>query len=214
MKQKGCCLFALAKWFLIACGLLLILALLTANSGDKPAQDATKAVTAAPSTQAPTQAPTLSPTATPEPTPEKLDAPGIDGSQAYDVILSLEKLGITKPETKTTSDGLFEWSSNMVMIDGALVYYEIHANSKHEILSATFNMSGGDNGFLTYAATLPYAAADKAAAVQFVKDHMTGEDASITIGDAVFSLYHNDNGGAMLTIADVDSESYYLSIIE
>lgn len=213
MKQKGCCLFVLAKWFLIACGLLFILALLTANSGDKPAQDAPKSVTAAPATQAPTQAPTPDPTATPEPTPEKPDAPGIDGSQAYDVILSLEKLGITKPETKTTSDGLFEWSSNMAMIDGAVVSYEIHANKNHEILDATFIMSGKNNGFLNFAASLPFDAADKIEADKFISDHITGEPAAMTLGDAVFEIYPND-AGAMLQISDIDSEEFYSMILD
>lgn len=220
-KKKGCCLFTLIKYIVIACVsfFIAIFALgFVANlfSDKKPtaAVEATAApvATAAP-TAAPTAQPTAEPTAAPTEAPKAPKIPGIDGSHAYDPIIALESKGIAKPKTLTTEDGIFEWSSESVWIGSTLVSYQIHANEKHEILDATFTMSGQDNGFLSYAASLPYAAAEKEKAVQFVKDHMTGDSASMTIGDAIFSVYPNERG-AMLEIKDIDSDAFYSELLD
>lgn len=217
-SKKGCCLFAILKWILILCGLLFILAVVSVFINDTPnAVDTNvQVVTAAPATQVSTATPEADPTATPDARPaattEKLAVPGIDGSNAYDPIIDLESKGIAKPKTITTDDGLFEWTSDSVWIDSTLVSYQIHANEKHEILDATFTMAGQDNGFLIYAASLPYSSAEKEKASQFVKDHMAGESASVIIGDAIFSIYPNERG-AMLEIKDIDSDAFYSELL-
>lgn len=207
-KKNGCCLFAAIKWIIIVFALLVAIAFFLPSSNDiQPAKSAPTAASPA-STAVPTPSPTAAPTAVPSP-----KIPGIGGSQAYDVIISLEENGVKRPETKTTEDGLFEWLSETVQFGDTFVTYEIHANENHEILDATFNMFGADNGFLSFAATLPYSCAEKEKAVQFVKEHMTGENASITIGDAIFSIYPHEKGGAMLTIQDIDADAFYSELI-
>ena len=223
-EKKGCCLFKIIKWVLMICGVLFVVAFFSVlNDESSPSESAQSAAieTIAKPTDSPVPFETPVPTNSPEPTasPVQADAPaaagipGINGSNAYDPVIDLDSKGIKKPKTVTTADGIFEWTSEDVWIGSTLVSYQIHANEKHEILDATFTMAGQDNGFLIYAASLPYAAAEKEKAVQFVKDHMTGESASITIGDAIFSIYPNERG-AMLEIKDIDSDAFYSELLD
>lgn len=135
------------------------------------------------------------------------EMPGIDGSNAYDIILSLEKTGIPKPKTKTIDDG-FQWSSDPVTIGKTTMMYDIKANDKHEVCSATFTMTGKNNGFLWFASTLPYDSSDKDKSSSFVDSHLTGSASSITVGDAIFEVMPQKNG-AVLKISDVDAAAYY-----
>ena len=212
-KKKGCCLFALIKWILIVCVLSIAVSVAFVTVTGKEAGNPQPSATAAPVvTAAPTAEPTAQPTAAPTEAPKTPKIPGIDGSNAYDPIIDLESKGIAKPKTVTTADGIFEWTSEDVWIGNTFVGYQIHANKDHEILDATFHMFGENNGFLVYAASLPYDAADKEKAAQFVADHMTGESASVTIGDAIFSIYPNERG-AMLEIKDIDSDAFYSELL-
>lgn len=135
------------------------------------------------------------------------EMPGIDGSNAYDVIESLAQTGIKKPKTQHI-DGGFQWTVDPVSLGGAMVSYDIKANKDHEICSATFSLAGKDNGYLWFVSTFPFDSSDKDASGAFVKKHMTGENASITIGDALFEMMPSKNG-AVLKISDVDAAAYY-----
>ena len=135
------------------------------------------------------------------------EMPGIDGSNAYDVIESLTQTGIKKPKTQHI-DGGFQWTVDPVSLGGAMVSYDIKANKDHEICSATFALAGKDNGYLWFVSTFPFDSSDKDASGAFVKKHMTGENASLTIGDALFEMMPNKNG-AVLKISDVDAAAYY-----
>ena len=135
------------------------------------------------------------------------EMPGIDGSNAYAVIQSLVNTGIKKPKTQHI-DGGFQWTADPVSLGGAMVSYDIKANEDHEICSATFTLAGKDNGYLWFVSTFPFDSADKDASGDFVKEHMAGENASLTIGDALFEMMPSKNG-AVLKISDVDAAAYY-----
>lgn len=180
-------------------------------------------VTATPTTiPASTPTPTLKPVATsalestPEPSLEPsttvLKMPGIKGSQAYDVILSLEQNGVAEPDTQTISNG-FYWQSSITDV-GVQFMYDITANEDHEIACATFTVFEEDTvGVLAYCASLPYDAADSDAAMAFVNAHL-GEDAQTTIGDAIFTLTQlKDGTGTMLDISVVGYDDYVMQLI-
>ena len=121
-------------------------------------------------------------------------APGIKGSQAYDIIIDLDNNGIPKAETVNTSYG-YQYDS-MTSEYG----YSITANSKHEIMCATFYLMNDDNSFMTHCATMPYDSADTEAASKWVEENI-GSEAETTIGEAKFILYNGTNG-PVLTIQD------------
>lgn len=188
----------------------------TATPTPQPTATPTQEPTATP-TQEPTQAPTATPiptntpepTETPEPTPAPLVMPGIGGSNAYDIVLSLVKHGIEKPKTQHI-DGGFEWAAS-TSLGYAYISYDVVANDRHEVCHATFSFNGEDIGFLTFAATMPYDKADKDTAKDFVSEHIwdgEGNNAEKIIGDAKFTVYPRDNG-ATLIIEDVDAAAYY-----
>lgn len=219
-KKKGClgCLGSIIGWGLKGLGLILIVGLIASmNKTDAPQQTSPASAPTAETTQEATAAPvvtptpTPAPTSTPEPTPTPIAMPGIGGSNAYDVVLSLVEHGIEKPETQYI-DGGYQYTAG-AQIGQTYVSYDIIANRDHEVCHATFNMYGPDNGFLWFAATLPYDAADKDAATAFVEAHLSGDPATLVIGDARFAIYPGEKN-VMLEISDVDSEAYYSAVLD
>lgn len=185
-------------------------------TASSPIQTPTATPTAKP-TATPTASPTTSstPLITPEPTEEPAAAPVITGSQAYDFILSLKERGIAKPDTKTTSWG-YEWISDSALVDDSLAMYSIRSNRKHEIAYVSITVRGdAANWLLPFCATLPYENNDPQAAHKWVEEHLTGEDASTQIGNAVYGIYPHENGtGAMLTIEAAGYQDWCLDQIK
>lgn len=144
---------------------------------------------------------------------EQINMPGIDGSQAYDIIISLKELGIPQPDTKSI-DGGFQWTSENATMGTTSIMYDITANENHEICTATFNMRGSDNGFLSWVGSLPYDSADTEKTQSFISSHLTGEDASLIVGDALWEIFpYEDGEGAMLRLSDVESAAYYDALL-
>lgn len=159
-------------------------------------------------TQEPTPELTVEPTLAPTATPIRM--PGIVGSQAYDIIISLENSGVTEPPTQSIPYG-FYWQSSITDV-GVQFMYDITANDNHELAFATFTVFGEDTvGVLAYCASLPYEKADPDEAMAFVNEHL-GEDAQVTIGDAIFTLKQFD-GGTMLDVSVVGYDDYISQLI-
>lgn len=173
-----------------------------------------KAPTAAP-TKSQTPKITATPTVDPTPTATLPDAPVLAGSQAYDFILSLKERGIAKPDTKTTDWG-YEWISDSALVDDSVAMYSIRANRKHEIAYVSITVRGdAANWLLPFCATLPYTDNDPQAAHKWVEEHLTGKDASIQIGNAVYGIYpHANDTGAMLTIEAAGYQDWCLDQIK
>lgn len=218
-KKKGCCLFTLIKWVLILLGVLFVLMIyfvMTEDSQPTASQTTTNSVAPNPtavSTKAPTQAPTVAPTKAPDPTSvPQLEKPGIDGSNAYDVIIGLEGKGIKQPETEITSDG-FRWTSRSVPVGDTVMHYDIESNKKYEITRAFFTMNGENNGFIAWIGTLPHDASDSSI-VDFIKksisDKKTG---SLTVGDCIWGVIVGPNG-IVLQIQDVEAEDYAGALLD
>lgn len=151
--------------------------------------DKTSSRTAAPKITA-----TQSATATPA---TSTGRPGIEGSNAYDAVVSLEDMGYDLDRQEIDSGYYWSFSD---MSDGVFVSMDITANKDYEICSASFAMSYGDNGFLYFGSTLPYSAADKAKTAELLKSDV---EKSITIGDAVWTISPLENG-KWLQVVDVD----------
>lgn len=211
-KRFGC-----AKFLLILVLAYFVYAAVHIVNNQDSASKATVTPTKAPASIAATIAPTTSstPLITPEPTEEPAAAPVITGSQAYDFILSLKERGIAKPDTKTTSWG-YEWISDSALVDESVATYSVRANRKHEIAYVSITVRGdAANWLLPFCATLPYENNDPQAAHKWVEEHLTGEDASTQIGNAVYGIYPHENGtGAMLTIEAAGYQDWCLDQIK
>lgn len=131
--------------------------------------------------------------------------PSIKGSQAYDIVLSLEDTGIPKADAETTSDG-FRFSSSTSEYS-----YDIETNNKHEVMCAQFMvLSGNDNGYLGFCGSMPYDSSDSSAQ-QWVNDNV-GTEASKTFGDAIYSLSVGSQG-PILTIKATGYDDYVMEIL-
>ena len=217
--------FGCAKFLLILVLAYFVYAAVHIVNNQDSASPATVTPTKAPAsiavTIAPTEKPTVTPTAsptpriTPEPTAEPEAAPVITGSQAYDFILSLKERGIAKPDTKTTGWG-YEWISDSALVDDSVAMYSIRSNQKHEIAYVSITVRGdAANWLLPFCATLPYTDNDPQAAHKWVEEHLTGKDAAIQIGNAVYGIYPHENGtGAMLTIEAAGYQGWCLDQIK
>ena len=189
--RKLGCTGTLAVFFLI-----LILFIKYAPGGYD--SDKTSSRTAAPKVTA-----TQSATATPA---TSTGRPGIEGSNAYDAVVSLEDMGYDLDRQEIDSGYYWSFSD---MSDGVFVSMDITANKDYEICSASFAMSYGDNGFLYFGSTLPYSAADKAKTAELIKSDV---EKSITIGDAVWTISPLENG-KWLQVCDIDYDAWCLEQI-
>lgn len=210
--KKSSCFGKILKWFGI---FLLVLVLASMMSGNKETGNDTAPVKT--SKPAPTATPTpriiatSTPTSKPTEEPAQNIQPGIKGSQTYDVVLSLKDKGIPKAETQSKKDPhgntIYSHSSS-AMMDGVMVTYSIISNQNHEVSQATFSVSGkGETWYLPYCATMPYDAADGESAADWVEKNMKKE-AQTQIGEAIFSIVPNKNGGATLHITCVGYEEW------
>lgn len=143
-------------------------------------------------------------TAVPVSMPEK---PGLDGSNAYDITVSLEGMGfdIGKRQRTAAKDG-YTWSVSHWTADA---YYSavIETNDDYEIYDATFVVTG-DATYLPWAATLPHDQSQQESTVAWVKEcQRSAQEATITVGDAVWT-YKPSNGGGILRVQDVDVPAY------
>ena len=86
-----------------------------------------------------------------------------------------------------TTDGRRSWSSSYETINGATCKFSMLATTDGEIISATFTMEASDNGLFDIVAAMGYDTAKPEVASSFIKSSLKKE-ASITIGDAHFSL--------------------------
>lgn len=136
---------------------------------------------------------------------QKEEMPILKGSQAYDIILSIEeKTGIEKPETTYNDDGLVWMATN------SAYSYTVESNKKHEVAYARFMvLNGGDSAFLGFCASMPYDTAESQKAMDWVNQNV-GQEASTTIGDATFTL-SNGNQGPILTITAKGYDEYSLN---
>lgn len=134
--------------------------------------------------------------------PTKNDMPSIKGSQAYDVIKSIEqKTGIKQPKTTQITNG-YSWSGI-----NSQYSYTVNSALNHEISYANFMiLNDGDNSFLGFCASMPYAQADNQKAMDWVNQNI-GQETNTTIGDAIFTL-SNGKQGPTLTIKAIGYDEY------
>ncbi|MBQ8556160.1 MAG: hypothetical protein IJ438_09870 [Clostridia bacterium] len=154
---------------------------------------------------------TQNPTATPIPTatcmPE-MTKPGISGSNAYDITVTLEDMGfnIGKRQETATKDGYVWYISGI--IDGTSYVAHLETNREYEIYDATFMMTGTDATYLPWAATLPHELAEQDSTVSWVKQQQDRkETGSITVGDAIWTYTPSKIGGT-LRVQCVDAAAY------
>lgn len=209
------------KWTFIAIAAIIALGLYSSMKSSTPV------VTSAPVTLVPTQKATLQPiqtpvttaTTTPTATPDSTQfmQPAIKGSAVYDIILSLEDKGIPKAKAQSTKDNhgntVWQYTSENTLLDGTFVLYNITCNADREVSYAVFNTSNsGESWFLPFCASMPYDQAETSQAAKWVSDNIKKE-ATTQIGDAIFAITPNQNGGAMLTITAAGYEEWCLDQI-
>lgn len=131
------------------------------------------------------------------------EMPIIEGTQAYDIIYSLEDMGFTVPDSVNTDDG-YTWTSSNA--EGS---YTIEANSKHEVGYAKFMSLNGASDYISYCATMPADNIDSEQARQWVTNN-AGNEVSETFGDALFEL-SNGTQGPILEIKSLDWDQYLIN---
>ncbi len=136
---------------------------------------------------------------------EELEMPIIKGTQAYDIILSLEDVGIPKAETQNLDYG---YRYDSVGTDGD---YSIIANKQHEIGYARFMvLQGGDVNYLAFCATMPTEDYNPEEARAWVEQNINNE-ATTQFGNTLFEIAQG-NSGPYLTIKAVGWDDYYKNI--
>ena len=140
-----------------------------------------------------------------EETKKELDMPVIKGSQAYDVILSLEDAGIPKADTQTKEYG-YRYDSVGTSED-----YSIITNKNHEIGYARFNvLLNGNPQYLSFCASLPNDDYDVTESVAWVEENINN-NTSTQFNNTIFEISQT-NTGPSLTIKAVGWDEYYLNI--
>lgn len=138
------------------------------------------------------------------------ERPGIKGSSAYDITVSLKNMGKNVPGRESDSDG-YHWSFSF--IDGGTnCSVDLVTNKKYEISYATFSMIGKNNGFLYFAATMPYEGKKDNSAAEWVEKNLnTKEEITRQDGDIIYKLTPMPNGnGWTLDIEHVDYPDYLI----
>lgn len=135
------------------------------------------------------------------------EMPALKGSQAYDIVTSLDERGISQPDTQHTDDGL-EWTTATTKYS-----YDICANKDHEVAYAEFFVLSKEDadGFLKFCATIPYDTATPDDASAWVVSNI-GTEATTTFGDATYTLSIGTTG-PILVIEAIGYEDYILSKI-
>lgn len=138
------------------------------------------------------------------------ERPGIKGSSAYDITVSLKNMGKNVPAREADDDG-YHWSFSF--IDGGTdCYVYLVANKKYEISYATFSMRGKNNGFLYFAATMPYDGKKDNSAAEWVEKNLnTKEEITRQDGDIIYKLTPSKDGKTLyLDIEHVDYPDYLI----
>lgn len=139
------------------------------------------------------------------------ECPGIKGSSAYDITVSLKKMGITVGDRQSAKDG-YRWDVPSFTSNGAVCSAYISANKNYEVCYATFTMAGKNNGFLYFAATMPYEGKKDNSAAEWVEKNLnTKEEITRQDGDIIYKLTPMPNGaGWYLDIEHVDYPDYLI----
>ena len=81
-----------------------------------------------------------------------------------------------------------------------MLNYSLTANEDKMISYAVFNVSNAEAPwYLPFCASMTYANAKQEKAFEWVKENCN-QESSCQIGDAIYEIYPNKKGGAMLTI--------------
>lgn len=142
------------------------------------------------------------------------ECPGIKGSSAYDITVSLKKMGITVGDRQSAKDG-YRWDVPSFTSNGAVCSAYISANKNYEVCYATFTMAGKNNGFLYFAATMPYEGKKDNSAAEWVEKNLnTKEEITRQDGDIIYKLTPMPNGaGWYLDVEHVDYPDYLLYVM-
>lgn len=208
-KKKRSCLSQIAAVMFV----VLFVAYMSSSKNDPSVNQTPTDVPLVTAVPTHTTVPTTAPTSAPKSTSQ----PSIAGSQVYDIILSLEDKGIPKAATQTSKDAsdytIYQHASSG-MDDSSFISYNITSDHNHAVSYAVFNVNNGEAPwYLPFCATMPYDSAEPEKAAQFVRDN-AAKEASTQIGDAIFDIYPNDNGGAMLTITAAGYQAWCLEQIK
>ena len=142
------------------------------------------------------------------------ECPGIKGSSAYDITLSLKNIGVTVNDRQSTEDG-YRWDIPSFYDGGTLCYGYIVSNKKFEICYMSFSMIGKSNGFLYFAATMPYEGKEDNSAAEWVENNLnTKEEITRQDGDIIYKITPMPNGaGWFLDVEHVDYPDYLLYVM-
>lgn len=133
------------------------------------------------------------------------ERPGIKGSSAYDITVSLKTMGAEVGKRQSDDYGyIWQASYSDSMTD---CYAYITTNKSYEISYATFDMTGRNNGFLYWAATLPYDGKKDDSAAEWVeKNQNTTEEISLQVGDIIYKLIPSKTG--LIMTLDIEHIEY------
>lgn len=206
-KKKSSCMGFVLKLLLYFIAFIVVASFFVKDSDDKVETNIVSQATQA-------QVVTTEPVETPMPTAGNETQPSITGSQVYDIVISLESKGIPKAKTQISKDvaghTIYQHASSG-MDDSAMISYNITSDQNHSISYAVFNVSNDEAPwYLPFCASMPYEKSEPEKASAFVTENEKTE-ASIQIGDAIFAIFPNDDGGAMLTITAVGYEEWCLA---
>lgn len=142
------------------------------------------------------------------------ECPGIKGSSAYDITLSLKNMGVTVNDRQSAKDG-YRWDIPSFYDGGTLCSGYIVTNQKFEICYMSFSMIGKSNGFLYFAATMPYEGKKDNSAAEWVEKNLnTKEEITRQDGDIIYKLTPMLNGpGWFLDVEHVDYPDYLLYVM-
>lgn len=151
------------------------------------------------------------------------EIPGIEGTNAMELLYTMEEVGFEPlymdyslfDKGKTYGGYYYDYSSETLYDDsGTRASFQVTVTQSNEICCADFLMSGADNKFISAAAVL-VAPTDEAIleVLAFVELHLKDrETAEITIGDAIWHIYPQDNL-VLLSVEDVEAEAFILEML-
>lgn len=145
---------------------------------------------------------------TSEPSADALQMPVVPGSNAYDLTVSLEDMGIEcEREEKNSTEGYYFNGS-----DGNHII-TIETDKDYAVGYIRADFVGDEyDGYLGFVASFPRDDGTSQDAMDWVNENY-GTDASNTFGDATYELHVSDNG-SYLTIKAAGYDDYSLALLE
>ena len=212
-ERRGGCLSKLIK----GCIALLIFAILlgksTSDKNPTPTETAMptkKATATVKATAQPTKQPTATPTQAPTPAIPGTFRPGIEGTNAYDVTVAMENVGLNVPKRQDVQDG-YSWQSETYKEGNILYNIEIETTKDYRVTSMQITMQGGNNNFVWWSCACMFG--EESEQVTWLKENMWNETTTTkTFNDAVWTITPI-NKGVTIHIQHVDAESWYMSLI-